>query len=118
MTETQTQTNDWLKEEADTLNTQTQFDGEKLPAIQFEEDKVTEFEVDFSEKFNKWEDTENKTRKAIIPVKQGEEKKILWLNVKNPLYSELIKKGAEGVTSFKVMQTGSKKNTKYNLVKE
>ena len=116
--ETQTNANDWLKQEAEQLNTNTNFDGEKLPALKFEESKVSEFTIDFSEKFNKYNDNENKSVKAIIPVVEAGEKKILWLNVKNPLYSELIKAGANGQTTFKVMQTGNQAGTKYNIVKD
>jgi len=76
--------------------------------------------VDFSEPFQKWEDVEGDkvTIKKIIPVKVGEVELVWWLNVKNPIYGEIIKKGAEGQTVFKVMQTGTQKNTKYNLVEE
>ena len=53
MTE-QTEQNNWLQEEAKELNTQTEFDGEKLPALKFEEGKIISFNVDFSEPFKKW----------------------------------------------------------------
>ena len=91
--EEQTKTNDWLTNEEEELNKQTTFDGEKLPSLQFEENKVTAFTVDFTEPFNEWEDTENKSTKAIIPVSQGEVKLNLWLNKKNPLYKDLIHAG-------------------------
>jgi len=118
MTEEQTKTTDWLTEEQEELNQQKTFDGEKLPSLQFEENKIVEFTVDFSNKFDKWEDTVNKSTKAIIPVTEKGEKKILWLNIKNPLYRDLIHSGVEGKNNFKVMQIGSKRDTKYNLVKE
>jgi hypothetical protein len=38
--------------------------------------------------------------------------------VKNPIYAQIIKKGAEGQTEFKVLQTGNKQTTKYTLVEE
>ena len=38
--------------------------------------------------------------------------------MKNPVYGDIIKKGAEGQTTFKVMQTGTQDKTKYNLVEE
>ena len=109
---------DWLEKEQEELNKQATFDGEKLPALQFEENKIVEFIVDFSKPFSVYEDTDNKCTKAIIPVTHGDEKKVLWLNKKNPLYKDLIHAGREGQTSFKVMQVGSKANTKYNLVKD
>jgi len=118
MTEEQTTNEDWLTNEKEKLNSQTTFDGERLPSLQFEENKIIEFDVDFSEPFKEWEDRENKTMKRIIPVVHEGEKKVLWLNIKNPLYRELIQKGTENMTHFKVMQTGSKQDTKYNLVEE
>lgn len=74
--------------------------------------------IDFSNKFQKWTDPESNAIKKIIPVKVGEVELVWWLNTKNPIYGEIIKKGFEGQTVFKVMQTGTQKNTKYNLVEE
>ena len=111
--ETQTP-DDWLKQELEETQTHTEYD--KLPSLQFVEKKMIEFEVDFSKPFEKWEDTVNKVKKAIIPVMHEGIKKNLWLNVKNPLYSDLIKQGNEGVTKFKVLQVGNQANTKYTLI--
>lgn len=116
--EQQEQVNNWLDKEADELNKQTSFDGEKLPALQFEENKIVKFTVDFSEPFDNYDDTANKCVKAIIPVEHKGVKKILWLNKKNPLYKDIVQKGRNGQTEFAVMQIGSKANTKYNLVEE
>lgn len=110
--------NNWLNEEFDELDKQTNFEGEKLPSLQFEENKVVKFVIDFSEKFQQYHDEPNKCVKAIIPVTHDGEKKILWLNKKNPLYKDLIHKGKDGQTEFSVIQTGSKANTKYSLVKQ
>ena len=117
MTEEQKQVN-WLDKESEELNKQASFDGEKLPTLQFEEGKVIKFKVSFLEPFKEFNDTENKCVKAIIPVEHKGEKKILWLNKKNPLYKELIHKGRDGITDFAVSQTGSKANTKYHLVED
>ena len=114
----QTSIPSWILEENEELDKQTSFDGEKLPALKFEENKVVKFTVDFSQPFNQYDDVENKSVKAIIPVTEGGEKKILWLNKKNPLYKEIIHAGKEGRTEFSVIQSGTKANTKYNLVKE
>lgn len=108
----------WLQQEEEELNKQINFDGEKLPALQFEEGKIVKFKVDFSEPFKEYNDQENKSLKAIIPVEHKGEKKILWLNKRNPLYREIIHRGRDGITDFAVNQTGSKANTKYNLVEE
>ena len=108
----------WLDKESEQLNKKANFDGEKLPALKFEEGKIVKFKVDFSQPFNEFDDTENKSVKAIIPVEHKGEKKVLWLNKKNPLYKDLIHKGREGIVEFAVSQTGSKANTKYFLVEE
>jgi len=108
----------WLDKEAEELNKQTSFDGEKLPSLQFEENKIVRFSVDFKEPFQIYDDVANKCIKAIIPVEHNGEKKILWLNKKNPLYKDLVHKGQNNQTKFAVMQVGNKANTKYNLVEE
>ena len=117
MTEEQTKAN-WLDKEAETLDKQTNFDGESLPALKLEENKVSSFEIDFSEPFREWVDNENNATKAIIPVTEKDVKKVWWLNKKNPIYKDIVHAGRNGQTNFKVMQTGNQKNTKYNLVKE
>ena len=106
----------WLEQEAQETCKHTEYD--KLPSLKFEENKIVEFEVDFSKPFEKWDDTVNKVKKAIIPVTHKEEKKNLWLNTRNPLYSEIIHLGKDGQVKFKVIQVGNKGNTKYNLVKD
>ena len=116
MEETETQTN-WLKEEAETLK-ENAFDGEAKPSLKLEENKLVTITIDFSLPFQKWIDSESGVIKKIIPVKVGEVELVWWLNTKNPIYSEIIKKGAAGQTVFKVMQTGKDKKTKYNLVEE
>ena len=108
----------WLDKEAEELNKQANFEGEKLPALQFEEGKVVKFTVDFSEPFKEFVDEANKCTKAIIPVQHKGEKKILWLNKRNPLYKDLIQKGKQGINEFAVNQTGKQANTKYFLVEE
>ena len=114
----QTSIPEWVTEENEQLDQLTGFIGEKLPALQFEEGKIIKFTVDFTEKFPEYNDTVNKSVKAIIPVEHSEVKKILWLNKKNPLYREIMQKAKEGMNEFKVLQTGNKANTKYNLIEE
>lgn len=109
-----TQTN-WLEEEASNVGMNTE-GGERLPTLKFEENKIVEFTVDFSNPFGTWIDSDKNVTKAIIPVTHKGEKKNLWLNKKNPLYAELVHKGREGQTTFKVIQVGNQSNTKYNLV--
>lgn len=109
----------WLDEESQQINSNTDF-GEKLPALKLETGKVTKFVVDFSQPFKKWtkiENNESKT-KAIIPVYHKGEKKILWMNVQNPLYQQLIELGKKGQVEFSVSTTGTQKETRYTLVTE
>jgi len=117
MEETETQKTNWLKEEAKTLK-ENAFDGDRKPALKLEENKLVTMTIDFSEPFQQWIDKDNEAVKKIIPVKVGEVELVWWLNTKNPIYSEIIRKGSEGQTVFKVMQTGKDKKTKYNLVEE
>ena len=109
---------DWLKEEAEQIKVHDDYD--ELESLQFVENKITTFDVDFSKPFNKWTGKQGnkEVTKAIIPVTEKDVKKNLWLNVKNPLYGDLVKRGANGQTSFKVMQIGTQANTKYNIVEE
>jgi len=111
-------TADWLKQEAEQINVHDDYD--ELPSLQFEENKITTFDVDFSEPFNKWSGKQgNKdVTKAIIPVTEKGEKKNLWLNLKNPLYGSIVRHGSNGQITFKVMQVGSKADTKYNIIEE
>lgn len=109
------QGNEWMKKEIEDAESKSLF-GEKLPSLIFEENKVTEFSVDFSKPFEQWVDKEDNKIKKIIPVTHKEERKNLWLNIKNPLYLELMKRGLQGITTFKVIQMGNKSNTKYAMV--
>ena len=106
---------DWIEEE--TKSIQTQPTGERLPSLKLEAGKIVSFEIDFSNPFNKWSDGKGIT-KALIPVTHKDEKKILWLNTKNPLYSELLFKGKSGQTKFKVSTTGTAGDTRYTIVEE
>lgn len=109
------QTNlNWLEEESKQLN--SGFEGEKLPALKLEPNKVVEIEVDFTKPFQKWNDTIHKSVKAIIPVSSNSTKLNFWLNVKNPLYGQIVQAGKEGKSKLKIIQTGSKQDTRYSLV--
>lgn len=115
-TEEQTDAN-WLAKELEQVK-KTSFDGERKPALKLEENKITTMTIDFTNPFEKWVDTENDSVKKIIPVKVGAVEVVWWLNVKNPIYHKIIELGAKGQTVFKILQTGSQKNTKYTLVEE
>ncbi|MFW6129984.1 MAG: hypothetical protein ACOC56_02295 [Atribacterota bacterium] len=105
----------WLEIEKENLES-TRFSGEILPGLKLEQGKITTFEVDFSKEFGRW--TDGKVIKKIIPVTHKGEKKNLWLNVKNPLYGQLINGGIKGQKVFKVSTTGTKDETRYVLVEE
>jgi hypothetical protein len=107
----------WLEEEAKNLTNTNTPTGEILPSLKLESGKVTKFKVDFSNKFNTWTSPDGVV-KAIIPVEHKAEKKNLWLNKKNPLYHEIVSRGAKGQTEFTVSTTGSQKDTKYQVVDE
>lgn len=106
----------WLDEESKNLNTNTNF-GEKLPTLKLEAGKVTKFTIDFSQPFNKYTNTDG-TIKAIIPTMHKGEKKNLWLNIKNPLYGQIIQAGKRGQVEFSISTTGSQKDTRYTIVTE
>jgi len=107
---------DWLDKEVEEIK-ENKFDGEVLPSLVLEENKVTEIEIDFSKPFDMWTSPEG-TIKKIIPVMHKGEKKNFWINTKNPCYSEIVMGGKNGETKFKIMRTGQKQNTRYTLVKE
>jgi len=113
-TEQNTKMNDWLDKELEDVRANT-FDGEQLPALTLEEGKVTEFDVDFSHEFDKWVDPSDNTVKKIIPVIHNDERMVFWINIKNPLYRQIIEKGKEGQVTFRVMRTGQRQNTRYTL---
>jgi len=116
-TEQQNINKNWLEEEADALNSSasSSFDGEMLPALKLEEKKITEIEIDFNKSFDEWKSPEGAIKK-IIPILHNGEKKVFWINVRNPVYKEIIQKGRNGQTKFKILRTGQQKNTRYNLV--
>lgn len=114
MEEQKTQEN-WLAEEVKALKN-TAFDEDRAPALKLEENKITEVVVDFSKPFEEWKDEESQTTKKIIPVKVNGNDFVWWLNVRNPVYHQIVELGLTGQSTFKVLQTGSKQNTRYTLV--
>lgn len=114
----------WLDDEYNSIPAGGDY--EKKPTPQFEENKITRMKIDASKKFEKWKDAENNKTKAIIPCKSVVDGQIKdcnwWLNIKNPAYREVVRKCREAAdktaVEVAVLQTGSKQNTKYTLVKE
>jgi hypothetical protein len=118
MNETEQKTTNWLDDELKTIGTSA-YTGERLPAMKFEQNKIVELKISFKEPFQKYNTTNTKEQpitKAIIPVVHDGEKKIWWLNVKNPIYREIMEKAKLGKENFKVLQTGIQAETKYILV--
>ena len=113
--ETQTTNTDWLAKEIETFKDTQPKEYVKLPSIKLVQDDIVEIDIDFSQPFQKWYDESNKVMKAIIPVTQDNEKRLWWLNIKNPTYPDIIRAGKEGKTHFKVLQVGTNKETKYKL---
>lgn len=108
----------WIEEETKNIQTPVS-DFEKLESLKLENGKVITFKVDFSNPFKKWNKQEingKTTTKAIIPVTHKETKKNLWLNVKNPLYSQLLEAGKKGIVEFKVSTVGTQNDTRYTIV--
>ena len=116
------QTNlNWLEVEENELTTGKHT--EVLPSLKFQENKIVSFSIDFSKPFPKWTGSGGRgnigqVTKAIIPVVDLSDniKKNLWLNVKNPLYAEIVQRGRKGQINYRVIQTGKQSETKYNLV--
>ena len=113
-------TNNWLDNEIKEIENNKTSDFPQLPSLKFAENEIIEFDVDFSNPFKRFNGTDMKGKpvvKAIIPVKHNNEQKVLWLNLLNPIYKDLIRLGREGKTHFKVLQTGKQEKTKYVLVR-
>lgn len=108
----------WLDDEIAANGANTIGNYEKLPSLKLIENKITDIEIDFSKPFDKWNVTNNgkEVTKAIISVKHDGEKKSFWLNVKNPIYKDIIRLGRAGKKKFRIMQTGTQATTKYILV--
>ncbi len=93
-------------------------DKEILPGLVLEENKLKEITIDFSQTFPSWTDNESGKIKKIIPVTVNGHKMSWWLNVRNPIYADILRRGTEGQTVFKILQTGDKQKTKYSIVEE
>lgn len=115
--ETQTNTTNWLEEEAKKLQTPTTY--EDLPSLKLTPNVIADIIVDFSKPFKEWTGEANgkSVVKKIIPVSLNGTKMNWWLNIRNPVYGQVITAGAAGQVQFKVLQTGTQQNTKYVLVK-
>lgn len=115
--ETQDTTTDWLAKEEATFQDTEKKTFEQLPSLKLVQNVITEVNIDFSKPFQKWFDEGNDVMKSIIPVTVNGAKMNWWLNIKNPVYAEIIRAGRQGVSVFKILQTGTAKQTKYTIIK-
>lgn len=108
----------WLEDELAQFN-DTKQDYEELPSLKLSPNVVTEITIDFSNPFTSWtgEQGDKTVTKKIIPVTVNGTKMNWWLNVKNPVYQEILKAGKNNQSTIKVLQTGTQANTKYVIVK-
>lgn len=111
------ETQSWLDEEAKQFSTNTTY--EELPSLKLQPNVIAELAIDFSKPFQEWKGEQNgKTIvKKILPVTLSGTKMNWWLNIRNPIYKDIIQAGKTGQTVFKILQTGSQAQTKYVLVK-
>ena len=91
---------------------------ERPPLYKLIENKINSFMVDFKEPFPTWTDDDRKITLKMIPVvPEGTEQKMTFLlNVKNPLYNQILKGGIKGQKIFRVLRTGSQQTTRYTLM--
>ena len=110
------QNNNWLKDELAKMKEQAPT-ADYPEALEFPEGKITTFTVDFSKEFVKWQGDD--VVKKIIPVTDvSGTPKVIWLNVRNPLYKQILEAGEKGQKLFKVLRTGEKKATRYAIIKD
>lgn len=107
----------WLQQEAEQLkNTTGKY--EELEALPLKDGTIVTFTVDTETPFGEYRKDENSPLKKIIKVTHKGVRKNLWLNVKNPLYKQIVDLLVTGQREFTVSTTGKQQDTRYTLVKE
>jgi hypothetical protein len=107
----------WLDAEIDALSVANENANTYPESLKLVENKITEVDIDFSKPFEKRPNKLNPTTmQVLIPCSVAGKAYTFWLNVQNPLYHELIKKGKSGTTKFKILRTGKQKDTRYSLI--
>ena len=106
----------WLNDEENNLK--KPIEGERHPSLKMMPNKLTEITIDYTNPFPKWEGEQDgkKLCKAIIPVTFNNERMNWWLNIKNPIYAQIIRQGRAGKTTYRIIATGSQATTRYTLV--
>ena len=114
----------WLKDELTKIASPNEY--ESLPSLKLQPNIVVEIRMDLSKPWSDWKEKDDKgaviTHKKIIPVyvkdKDGKEQKLhWWVNVKNPIYREIVQACVNNQLTIKILQTGTANKTRYNLVK-
>lgn len=111
----------WLEEEQKGLPATTQFVNRTSILEFLSEGKTVDLSFDLTKPFKTYPDQENKVTKKIIECvlhkEDGKIEDVVWfLNVKNPVYSEILTKLKSGITRLKIKQTGTGKKTRYEIV--
>jgi hypothetical protein len=90
---------------------------QKQETLDFVEGTIYEIIVDFSLPFAKVQSKYNENvTQAVVPVKYQGKDMIWWVNIKNPIYKQLIDLAKIGKNAIKVVRTGKLKATRYNIV--
>lgn len=107
----------WLENELE--NQKPHNDYEQLPSLKLTPNEVTEITIDFSKPFEQWKGEQNNKTiiKKIIPVTVNGTRMNWWLNVANPIYRDILALGVSGSNVVRIMQVGTKADTKYVMVK-
>ena len=106
---------EWINLELKKLD-ESALQGQTLPALKLEEGKVYDFDIDFTKAFDEWKDPATQAIKKIIPILHEGVRKVFWLNVRNPLYKQIMEKGKAGQRKFKIVRVGTAKATKYSIM--
>lgn len=117
MTETQKPLIEKTWDEELAVIEQTPENFEKKEALKLESGKITKFTIDLSTTVKEWT-AEDGTLKKIIPVLFKGEKRVIFLNVKNPLYAQIKDKIRNKQLDIAVSTTGTAKQTRYAIVEE
>jgi hypothetical protein len=111
------ETQNWLDTELDSLISSNETAANYPESLKLIENKITEVEIDFSKPFEKKPNKMNpNTKQVLIPCKVLDKSYTFWLNVANPLYSELLKQAKAGKNKLKILRTGKQKDTRYTIV--
>ena len=114
MTNTQTNMEEYIKQELEQTKAPAQID--RLPTLKLESGKITSFEVVMDAPFGEYRDPDKGTIKKIISVDVKGVKHNLWINVKNPLYRQILEKLSKGERKMYVSTIGTQEKTRYELV--